>query len=50
MPFFCKIDRELSRIGADLDMKVNVLTKATAAHKAQAPQLRQKFGTFTIYS
>ncbi|KAI8137188.1 P-loop containing nucleoside triphosphate hydrolase protein [Fennellomyces sp. T-0311] len=38
-----QIDRELSRIGANMNMKVNVLTKATAAHKAQNPQQRQKF-------
>ncbi|KAI9493613.1 P-loop containing nucleoside triphosphate hydrolase protein [Zychaea mexicana] len=38
-----QIDRELSIIGASTNLKVNVLTKATAAHKAQNPQQRQKF-------
>ncbi|KAI9275419.1 P-loop containing nucleoside triphosphate hydrolase protein, partial [Phascolomyces articulosus] len=38
-----QIDRELSRISEGTNLKINVLTKATAAHKAQNPQQRQKF-------
>ena len=41
-----QIDRELARISAGTNLKINVLTKATAAHKAQNPEQRQKFGKF----
>lgn len=39
-----QIHRELFKISAGTKLKINLLTKATAAHKKQTPQSRQKFG------
>ncbi|KAI7878749.1 DEAD-domain-containing protein [Lichtheimia hyalospora FSU 10163] len=38
-----QIHRELVKISAGTDIKINVLTKASAASKSQNPQSRQKF-------
>lgn len=45
-----QIAREVNHLSQGTKLRVNVLTKATAADKLQTPESKQKFGKYSLYA